>query len=320
MKRGLKQKNNLIKGILLTMLVMCLTVCNVATVKAALSEEASVSTATGTTNGTEGNVVITLSEKTANSMSSSTVLQLKQALDGVPVGSVNLIDATKGDGSDKNAQASAKSGNACFVINHTDANGTTTPASDTFSINPTVWNSLTKGQQEDVLNVIAGSEYYSSLTDSDQTCIIEGFKMSGTKDGTTLMTILFGNTKPNWVSAYKIIAPFNGPVGTFLGAGTMFMAIALIIVILCDVFYMTIPWFRVKGDSKEDIRWVSHEAKIAVEKVEGSGDGKKTQVLWEYLKHKVVMLFLFGLCILYLLCGNIFEFLGYLLDLASGTM
>lgn len=289
MKRGLKQKNNLIKGMLLTMLVMCLTVCNVATVKAALSEEAhGKSTDTG--------YEVTLSDKTKNVAGlDKKAQQLNDDLDKVDSNSL-LTGGTKNKKS-------------CLNISN-----------ETFSITSENWGKLTKDEQEQVLNVIAGSEYYQSLTDSDQTCIIEGFKQTGTKDGTTLMTILFGNTKPDWVSAYKIIAPFNGPIGTILGAGTMFMSMALIVVILCDVFYMTIPWFRVKGDSKEDIRWVSFEAKQAVEKVEGGGEGKKTQVLWEYLKHKVVMLFLFGLCILYLLCGNIFKFLGYLLDLASGTM
>lgn len=289
MKNILKRKGNLVKSLLLAMLVVCLTVCNTATVKAALSEDAH-----GKSDG--GKYTVTLSEKTQNSNMSGKVQQLKQDLDKASTNAA-LTDATN------------SSQNSCFEV-----------SDKSFAINSDTWGKLTKSEQEEVLNILADSEYYQSLTDSDQSCIIDGFKQSGTKDGTTLMTILFGNTKPDWVSAYKIIAPFNGPVGTALGAGTMFMALALIVVILCDVFYMTIPWFRVKGDSKDDIRWVSHEAKMAVEKVEGSGDGKKSQVLWEYLKHKVVMLFLFGLCILYLICGNIFQFLGYLLDLASGTM
>lgn len=289
MKRVLKRKGALVRSVFMLALVMCMTVFSSITASAALSEEAH-----GKNNN--GSYTVTLSEKTQNGNLDAKATQLKQALDKADTDAA-LTDSTN------------TSQSSCFTISGKE-----------FTINSESWGKLTKDEQEKVLNIIAGSEYYGSLTDSDQSCIIDGFKQTGTKDGTTLMTILFGNTKPNWVSAYKIIAPFNGPVGTILGAGTMFMALALIVVILCDVFYMTIPWFRVKGDSKDDIRWVSFEAKQAVEKVEGGGDGKKSQVLWEYLKHKVVMLFLFGLCILYLLCGNIFQFLGYLLDLASGTM
>lgn len=187
-------------------------------------------------------------------------------------------------------------------------------------VNPTTWGQLSREDQKAALEALAGSEYYNSISSDDRSQIVEALEQcSGTKDGTVLMTILFGNTKPDWAGAYKIIEPFNGPIGKILGVVTLVCAFCLVGVMLCDIFYMTIPWVRVKGDAK-DVRWVSHAAIQAIEKCETTGEDGKGQVLWEYLKHRAVMLFLFGICILYLICGKIFNIIGWFMDLASGTL
>lgn len=183
------------------------------------------------------------------------------------------------------------------------------------------WGSLSREDQKTALEQLAGSNYYKSIESEDRSAIVSALEScSGTKDGTVLMTILFGNTKPDWSGAYKILEPFNGPLGKILGVGALLCSMCLVLVMLADIFYMTIPWVRVKKENAGDTRWVSAAAINAIEKCESGGEDGKGQVLWEYLKHRAVMLFLFGMCILYLISGKIFNIIGWFMDLASGTL
>lgn len=232
---------------------------------------------------------------------------------------VYLKNTTKiSDSTPEDANSAMKK--AVYGTKETGNNIGITCSNKTVTINPTEWGKLSREEQKVALEALAGSKYYNSITSEDRSEIVSALEeCSGTKDGTVLMTILFGNTKPDWAGAYKIIEPFNGPIGKILGVVTLVCAFCLVGVMLCDIFYMTIPWVRVKGDGK-DVRWVSHAAIKAIEKCETSGNEGGGQVLWEYLKHRAIMLFLFGICILYLICGKIFNIIGWFMDLASGTL
>ena len=64
----------------------------------------------------------------------------------------------------------------------------------------------------------------------------------------------------------------------------------------------------------------SDDALYAVKVAEESSDagGSKKQALGVYLKRRIPMLVLLGICLLYLVSGSIYTLVGYILDLVSG--
>lgn len=145
--------------------------------------------------------------------------------------------------------------------------------------------------------------------------------------GSQLLTTVLANTKPDFVKANQIYQPFSGLVGTLLGLGAVLLFAAVAIVMVLDISYMAIPFIRTIGTddsgSQKRPNWVSYEAYYAIQQAEGGEGGGNTkgagkQALGIYLKKRIGMLVLLGICLLYLIQGQIFTFVGWVLDLVSG--
>lgn len=153
--------------------------------------------------------------------------------------------------------------------------------------------------------------------------------------GSQLMTALLQNTKPDYAKANRIYKPFSGVVSTVLGLGAILIMAALGIVMVLDLSYIGIPLFRGFCDGGEGSngqgggakgKLVSFEAHSAVQEAEGgqggggqSGGSKKTAVAI-YFKKRVIMLIVLGICLLYLIQGQIFTLVSWILDLMSGFL
>lgn len=153
--------------------------------------------------------------------------------------------------------------------------------------------------------------------------------------GSQLMTALLQNTKPDYAKANRIYKPFSGVVSTVLGLGAILIMAALGIVMVLDLSYIGIPLFRGFCDGGEGSngqgggakgKLVSFEAHSAVQEAEGgqggggqSGGSKKTAVAI-YFKKRVIMLIVLGVCLLYLIQGQIFTLVSWILDLMSGFL
>jgi hypothetical protein len=153
--------------------------------------------------------------------------------------------------------------------------------------------------------------------------------------GSKLMTTLLKNTKPDFATANRIYEPFSGTVGTVLGLIAVLLMAALAIVMVLDLSYIAIPFVRNLLDGGADegnggngvkSRFVSWEAYSAVQQVEG-GQGNSGQQGSEnkaavgiYFKKRVVMLLILGICLLYLVQGEIFTLVGYFIDIVSGFL
>ena len=145
--------------------------------------------------------------------------------------------------------------------------------------------------------------------------------------GSQLLTTVLANTKPDFVTANQIYQPFSGLVGTLLGLGAVLLFAAVAIVMVLDISYMAIPFIRTIGTddsgSQKRPNWVSYEAYYDIQQAEGGEGGGNTkgagkQALGIYLKKRIGMLVLLGICLLYLIQGQIFTFVGWVLDLVSG--
>ena len=153
--------------------------------------------------------------------------------------------------------------------------------------------------------------------------------------GTQLITTLLSSTKPDYVTANKIYQPFSGIVGTLLGLGAILIMSALALTMVVDLSYIAIPAFRMLidgegGDSGEGkkgkAKLVSYEAINAVQIAEngeggqGQNGGSNKVAVGIYFKKRVIMLIILGICLLYLVQGQIFTLVGWILDLVSGFL
>lgn len=152
--------------------------------------------------------------------------------------------------------------------------------------------------------------------------------------GSQLLTTLMSNTKPDFISANRIYEPFSGTVGTILGVISVVLMALLSLTMVLDISYIAIPAFQLMVDNDGDGKggggkkksFISLEAINAVAAVEGSqggggqsGDSKKLAI-GIYFKSRVAMLIVLCICLLYLISGNIFAFIGWFIDLFSGFL
>lgn len=197
---------------------------------------------------------------------------------------------------------------------------------------------LTEASKEDCLSdmigyadkaVELGSVAGSGVTAADG--VTEDTKTSWLQDiqscdgvGTQLMNTLLQNTKPDYVTANKIYEPFSGVVGTVMALGAILIMAFLGITMVLDLSYIGIPAFRLVmggGEGKDKPKIISHEAISAVNQAE-NGDGGKTEkvAVGIYFKKRVIMLVILGVCLLYLIQGQIFTLVSWILNLLSGFL
>ena len=148
--------------------------------------------------------------------------------------------------------------------------------------------------------------------------------------GSKLLTEILKNTKPDYVRANNIYQPFSGLVGTILGLGAILILAFLGIVIVSDIAFITLPPYRglmggVDGDSERGKAakfLVSHEAVSAVRESENSdgGNGGYKYAIGIYLKRRVIALIRLGIALLYLVQGQIYVFVGFIMDLVQGFL
>ena len=153
--------------------------------------------------------------------------------------------------------------------------------------------------------------------------------------GASLLASLLQNTKPDYTTANRIYEPFSGVVGTILGIIAILIMSALGITMALDLAYITIPAFQMamgcsdesgngtKGKGIGGI--ISQEAKSAVKAADGgqggqSGDGSYKAAVGIYFKYRWKGLVLLGICLLYLVQGQIYSFVAWFIDLFSGFL
>lgn len=148
--------------------------------------------------------------------------------------------------------------------------------------------------------------------------------------GSKFMNVVLENTKPDFVTANRIYQPMSGVVGTALGLGAILIMAFLGIVMVADISYITLPPVRIfvsdqndsnsKGAAKIAVsKLFSYDAITAVRQAEDQDGGNK-QALGIYFKRRVFMLIILGVCLLYLVQGQIYGFVGSILDLLSGVL
>lgn len=203
-----------------------------------------------------------------------------------------------------------------------------------FTVNEDEFNKLTSAAQTRLVGDIAqeSTNAVDTVDGVSESTVQNWWKELQSLDGvgSKFMNEILKNTKPDFVTANAIYQPFSGVVGTIMGLLAVLLMAFLGIVIVCDICYIALPPVRnfvADGDGGNGkiakSKMFSYDAIYAVQCAEqnsdgGSGSGK--QALGIYLKRRVIMLIILGICLLYLVQGQLYTAVGWLLDLVSGFL
>lgn len=198
-------------------------------------------------------------------------------------------------------------------------------------LNINLYNQLTKGAKTDFLTDYfnAGrmttdwcikNDYWDNITEETMQMWTEMLQYE-VGEGSQLLTMLLAQTKPDFASASRIYEPFSGVVGTVLGLGSIIIMSLLVVTMLLDIAYISIPTVQVMfgddgGNSGIHSKLISKAARRAVQ--QDGGDKGTKEELWVYLKGSFVKILALGVCLLYLVSGNIFSLVGWMIDLFQG--
>ncbi len=135
------------------------------------------------------------------------------------------------------------------------------------------------------------------------------------QDGTTAAAIKFlkSDTSADLVAAMSWLRPFTGVIGTFLGFLCLLIFIMMSVSIVIDMAFITLPAVTYGIVSKKHRPfYISREAWGTVRECESSTEYKSTASI--YLKRRVGSMLLVGLCLLYLVSGQIYDLFAWILD------
>lgn len=153
--------------------------------------------------------------------------------------------------------------------------------------------------------------------------------------GSQMMAALLNDTKPDYATANRLYKPFSGIVGTVLGVISILIMALLGITMALDIAYIVIPMFQLFLDGDGDggggkgrsgmAKIISQEAVSAVQSAEGGGgaggqSGNKKLAISQYFKVRWKSLLVLGICLLYLVQGQIYSFVSWIIDLVSGFL
>lgn len=204
-----------------------------------------------------------------------------------------------------------------------------------YNLNESQFQSLTSKAQTQVVEDIARASNNSVVRgQKENTGVTEQTVQNWWKElqqsngvGSKFLNTILQNTKPDFVSANAIWKPFAGPVGIVLGLIAVMLMSFLGIVIVSDIAYITLPPIRIfvsddeKGQKLAKSKLFSFDAIYAVQQAESESDGGSPKhALGIYLRRRIIMLILLGICLLYLVQGQLYTLVGWILDLVSGFL
>ena len=169
-----------------------------------------------------------------------------------------------------------------------------------------VMESILLGIENSQLSQISKSKIYNFVSNSDEAT-------------SNLVRQLSSDVKADFGRAYSSFKPFTGWIGWILGLLTLGLFLTLGLTIAVDLTYIGIPlvqnWL---SQSNESVRpkYVSLEAWNAVKAAEGSiGSGRYREPMGVYFKAKTKQFLALGLCLLYLISGQIYNIIAQVIDM-----
>lgn len=253
------------------------------------------------------------------------ILLLAFAAFAMAFGNAGIAHAD-GDSADMSNVVDLGSGNATAGAIATQINSATGTTIMSYSVNTGVFtfkNSeyalLTVQEKREYMSDALGYIKTSSLSTKEKNRL---YNFVADQDGTTSSAIrnLKVDSQADLATAASWYKPFSGIVSTLLGVLALGVFLFLGISVVVDIAYMVIPFIRIfisKGDEKKPYM-VSNEAYTSVIEAEDSaGDGHFKSYMVLYLQRRVGVLLLIGFCLFYLVSGQIFDLVAFIVDAIS---
>lgn len=147
--------------------------------------------------------------------------------------------------------------------------------------------------------------------------------------GAKLLGNITEQLKPDYVKGNRIFQPFAGPINTAIALIVIATMMFLVLTFAFDLMFLNIPMFQAfvtssndgnGGSGRKGNFFVGREAIQALEESENGSNGKSKNPNGVYIKKRFVGMFLLGICLLYLIQGQIMILVGMLMDLLAGFL
>jgi hypothetical protein len=180
-------------------------------------------------------------------------------------------------------------------------------------LNTVAYNSLTQTDKRELMTKVLAKIQDSNLQTKERTRL---YNFVCKQDTTTSAVTrqLSENVNADYVRAWVWFKPFSGGLSTALGVGTLLISALLTLSTLADLSWLGIPWLQLLGGNSSGTKpkWISNEAWVALQESEASNSKKDTMLL--YAGKRTKAWFVLFICLLYLLNGQIFDFIGWAMD------
>lgn len=139
----------------------------------------------------------------------------------------------------------------------------------------------------------------------------------------SLVRQLSDDVRADFAGAYSYFKPFSSGLGIILGILVLAIMTALGLTIVVDLSYITIPWVQLAFEEKKKHQkpWgVSIEAWKAVEEAESKSGSDYVNPLSVYFRSKSKQMVAISLCLLYLVSGQLYNFIADVMDYFRGLL
>lgn len=142
------------------------------------------------------------------------------------------------------------------------------------------------------------------------------------KSTSSFVRQLSDDVNADFGEAYMMFKPFSGVIGIILGVLTLGTFIALALHITLDICYITIPGIQLAlyNEKTNKAKFISIEAQKAVEFAANSEGTNYVNPMSFYFKHKTKQFIAIGICILYLVSGQIYSLIANIIDAFKGII
>lgn len=182
------------------------------------------------------------------------------------------------------------------------------------------YNALSSSDKQDLMNFTLSTISNSDIPRKDR---IKMYNFVAEQDEavSSLVRQLSEDVNPDFATAYSWFKPFSGGISTLLGFLSLVIFTLIGLMMIFDLSYLTIPFFKVWLDksSGEQPKGISREAFTAAQTAEKDNKEYKSAV-GIYLKLKIKQLVLLGICLLYLVGGKIYTLVSILIDTLIGVV
>ena len=184
-----------------------------------------------------------------------------------------------------------------------------------------LYTKLDQKPRQEAMTIMLNGITNSNISAMNRTKIYN-FIAGSDEPVSSLVRQLNDDVRADYAKAYGLFQPFTGVIGTILGVITLLIFVLLTITILVDISYLTIPAFNAflhKANENEKPKFVSLEAWKA-EMAAENDKGTRHESLSIYMKLKFKQFIAIGICLLYLVSGQIYDLIASIIDYFRGIL